>query len=40
MTADLMVASIALANDASGVTRDTADFEHCSIKFIDPWTTS
>jgi toxin FitB len=37
-TADLMIASIARANDASVVTRDTADFEHCGITVIDPWT--
>jgi predicted nucleic acid-binding protein len=39
-TADLMMASIARANHASVLTRDTADFEHCRITVIDPWTAS
>jgi predicted nucleic acid-binding protein len=34
---DLMIAAIARANDASMVTRNTADFEGCGLTLINPW---
>ena len=36
-TADLMIAAIARACDASLVTRDTGDFEGCGLALINPW---
>lgn len=34
---DLMIAATAKASDAGIATRNTADFEHCGIKLINPW---
>lgn len=34
---DLMIAATAKAADAGIATRNTADFEHCGIKLINPW---
>lgn len=34
---DLMIAAIARANDASMVTRNTADFDGCGLTLINPW---
>jgi len=36
-TADLMIASIALARDARVVTRNAADFAACGVDIVDPW---
>ena len=35
--ADLMIAAIARVHGATVVTRNTADFEHCGVQFVDPW---
>ena len=35
--ADAMIAAIARSRHASLATRDTADFEHCGIRLINPW---
>ena len=34
---DAQIAAIALANDATLATRNTADFEGCGIRLINPW---
>jgi len=34
---DAMIAAIARSHQAAVATRNTADFELCGIKFIDPW---
>jgi hypothetical protein len=36
-TADLMIAAVARASDASMVTRDTGGFEGCGLTLINPW---
>ncbi len=36
-TTDLMTASIARANGATIVTRNTVDFEGCGLALINPW---
>ena len=36
--ADCQIAAIARARDAAVATRNGADFEHCAILVIDPWT--
>lgn len=36
-TVDLMIAAIALSRDAAIATRNTRDFEDCSIAVINPW---
>ena len=36
--ADCQIAAIARARDAAVATRNAADFEHCGIAVIDPWT--
>ncbi len=36
-TLDLMIASVARANGATVVTRDTSGFEGCGLTVIDPW---
>ena len=40
LEADCQIAAIAQANDAALATRNTADFEHCAITVINPWTTN
>jgi toxin FitB len=35
---DAQIASIALVHGAAVATRDVADFSHCGIKLINPWT--
>jgi len=34
---DAMIAAIARTHHATVATRNTADFEHCGIRLIDPW---
>lgn len=34
---DAMLAAIARSHHAAVATRNTADFEHCGIAFVDPW---
>ncbi len=34
---DAMIASIARSHHSAIATRNTADFEHCGIRIIDPW---
>lgn len=34
---DLMIAAIALTNDAKLATRNTRDFEGCGLELINPW---
>jgi hypothetical protein len=34
---DAMIAAIARARHATVATRNTADFDHCGIRIIDPW---
>jgi toxin FitB len=34
---DAMIAAIARSKGAALATRNTADFEHCGIQLIDPW---
>jgi toxin FitB len=36
-SADLMIAAIALAHDASVVTRNVRDFDDCGIAIVNPW---
>jgi predicted nucleic acid-binding protein len=36
--ADAQIAAIARSRGAAVATRNVADFEHCGIKVIDPWT--
>jgi hypothetical protein len=36
-TEDLMIAAIALSQDASIVTRNVYDFEDCGVEVINPW---
>ena len=36
-TTDLMIASIARANGATMITRNTVDFEGCGLTLINPW---
>jgi predicted nucleic acid-binding protein len=36
--ADAQIAAIARSRGAAVATRNIADFEHCGIKVIDPWT--
>ena len=38
LEADCQIAAIARARDAAVATRNGADFEHCGIAVIDPWT--
>ena len=38
LEADCQIAAIARARDAAVATRNGADFEHCAIAVIDPWT--
>ena len=38
LEADCQIAAIARVRDAAVATRDGADFEHCGIAVIDPWT--
>ena len=38
LEADCQIAAIARARDAAVATHDVADFEHCGIAVIDPWT--
>ena len=38
MEADCQIAAIATVADAAVATRNGADFEHCGIALIDPWT--
>ncbi len=40
LEADCQIAAIARAADAAVATRNSADFEHCGIALIDPWTNS
>ena len=40
LEADCQIAAIARAADAAVATRNSADFEHCGIALIDPWTVS
>ena len=40
LEADCQIAAIARATDAAVATRNSADFEHCGIALIDPWTGS
>ncbi|MFY9728310.1 MAG: type II toxin-antitoxin system VapC family toxin [Bryobacteraceae bacterium] len=35
---DAMIAAIARSHRAAVATRNTADFDHCGIQVIDPWT--
>jgi predicted nucleic acid-binding protein len=35
---DAMIAAIAVSHRAAVATRNTADFEHCGIDVINPWT--
>ncbi len=35
---DAMIAAITRANRATLATRDTANFEHCGIRLVNPWT--
>jgi toxin FitB len=35
---DMQIAAIARSRGAALATRNVADFEHCGIKVIDPWT--
>jgi len=35
---DAMIAAIARSHGATLATRNTADFEHCGIRLINPWT--
>src|SRR5579862_1753945 len=37
---DAMIAAIARVHRAAVATRNTADFEHCGIRLINPWTTT
>ena len=37
LEADCQIAAIALARDAAIATRNAADFAHCGIAVIDPW---
>ncbi len=39
-TLDLMIASVARSQGASGVTRDIGGFECCGLTLIDPWAIS
>jgi predicted nucleic acid-binding protein len=34
---DAMIAAIARSRQAAVATRNTADFDHCGIRIIDPW---
>lgn len=34
---DALIAAIALANDATLVTRNLSDFERCGIRLVNPW---
>jgi len=36
-TADLIIAAVARANDATVVTRDVGGFSDCGLAIIDPW---
>lgn len=38
-TLDLMIAAIAFCRKATVVTRNTADFEACPIRVVNPWNT-
>ena len=38
LEADCQIAAIARATDAAVATRNGADFEHCGVALIDPWT--
>jgi predicted nucleic acid-binding protein len=35
---DAQIAAIARSHGAQVATRDTADFEHCGVPVVDPWT--
>jgi predicted nucleic acid-binding protein len=35
---DAMIAAIASSHRAAVATRNTADFQHCGIEVINPWT--
>ncbi len=35
---DAMIAAIARANHFAVATRNTADFEHCGVRLVNPWT--
>jgi predicted nucleic acid-binding protein len=35
---DAMIAAIARSHRAAVATRNTADFQHCGIEVINPWT--
>lgn len=37
MAHDAQIAAIAKSRDMAVVTRDTADFAHCGIALVDPW---
>jgi predicted nucleic acid-binding protein len=39
-TADLMIAAVARAHDASLATRDIPDFQECGLTLINPWDAS
>jgi predicted nucleic acid-binding protein len=34
---DAMIAAIARTHHATVATRNTADFEHCGLRLVDPW---
>lgn len=36
-SADAMIAAIALTQQAAVATRDTAGFEHCGLRIVNPW---
>ena len=38
LEADLQIAAIAHASNATVATRNSADFVHCGIALVDPWT--
>ena len=35
---DAMIAAVARSRRAALITRNTADFEHCGIRIVNPWT--
>ena len=38
LEADSQIAAVACVADAAVATRNSADFEHCGISLVDPWT--
>jgi predicted nucleic acid-binding protein len=36
-TLDIMIAAVGRLHDATIVTRDTGDFEHCGVSLLNAW---